>query len=246
MISSQQKPTLLVFTLGPRRERLRKSILPSGLSAAELWLHRDGLDRAIGAGQQSGCRVVVASPRGIDLPGGVRQLSQQGSSFSERLRNSIRTLQTEHPGSPVVVVGTDVPNLSADHIRSALLRLAVAPRDVVLGPCPDGGFYLLATQQPIDSVLSRVKWCRQDTRASLLKALHLEGLAAHLLSPLRDLDRAEDLEIWLAHEHGGSTRNLVRWLLGLLADIRRPRVISRLGLPVPALIKTPSGRGPPL
>ena len=104
MISSQQKPILLVFTLGPCQERLRKSILPSGLSSAELWLHRDGLDRAIDAGQQSGCRVVVASPRGIDLPGGVRQLSQQGSSFSERLRSSIRTLQTEHPGSPVVVV----------------------------------------------------------------------------------------------------------------------------------------------
>ena len=209
-------------------------------------LHREGLDRAIDAGRQSGCQVVVASPRGVDLPDGIRQLSQQGASFSERIRNAVRTLQTEQPGSPVVVVGTDVPNLAADHIRSALLRLAVAPSEVVLGPCPDGGFYLLATHQPIDTVLSRVKWCRQDTTASLLEALQSEHLSVHLLSPLRDLDRTEDLEIWLAHECGDRTQNLVRWLLRLLADIRRPRLNPRLGLPAPALVTIPSGRGPPL
>ena len=246
MISSKPKPLLLIFTLGPCRERLRKGILPRSLSSAELWLHREGLDRAVAAGQESGCQVVVASPRGVDLPGGVRQLPQRGASFSERIRNAVRTLQTEQPGSPVVVVGTDVPSLAAGHIRTALLRLAVAPGDVVLGPCPDGGFYLLATQQPIDAVLSRVKWCRQDTMASLLEALHAQNLSVHLLSPLRDLDRVEDVEIWLARDCRDRKQTLVRWLLRLLAHIRRPQVDLCLGLPIPGLVTIPSGRGPPL
>ena len=246
MSSSHQKPTLLIFTLGPCRENLRKNLLPGGLSAAENRLHQAGLDVAIEAGRLSGCRVVVAAPQGLDLPKDIRQLSQQGDCFSSRLRNAVRVLQKEQPGTPVVVVGTDVPNLAADHIHTALLRIAAEPNDVVLGPCPDGGFYLLATRQPIDRVLSRVKWCRRDTLASLIEALHSQGLSTHHLSPLRDLDRTEDLELWLAHESSGLTQELVRWLLMLLAELRRPLLAPRLGRPLPALAAAPTGRGPPI
>jgi 2-phospho-L-lactate guanylyltransferase (CobY/MobA/RfbA family) len=245
MTSSHQKPTLLIFTLGPCRENLRKSLLPGGLSAAEYQLHQAGLDVAIEAGRSSGCRVVVAAPRGLALPRDVQHLSQQGDCFSSRLRNAVRVLQEERPGTPVVVVGTDVPNLAADHIRAALLRVAVKPKDVVLGPCPDGGFYLLATRQPIDRVLSQVKWCRRDTLASLIDALHSQSLSTHLLSPLRDLDRSEDLELWLAHDGSGLIRGLVYWLLELLADFRRPLMAPRLGWPLSAMTAAPTGRGPP-
>jgi glycosyltransferase A (GT-A) superfamily protein (DUF2064 family) len=155
-------------------------------------------------------------------------------------------LQKEQPGTPVVVVGTDVPSLAADHIHTALLRIAAEPNDVVLGPCPDGGFYLLATRQPIDHVLSQVKWCRRDTLASLIEALHSQGLSTHHLSPLRDLDRTEDLELWLAHESSGLTQELVRWLLVLLAELRRPLLAPRLGRPLPALAAAPTSRGPPI
>lgn len=245
MTSSEPKPTLLIFTLGPCRENLRKSLLPRALSAAEHRLHQIGLERAIEAGRRAGCRVVVAAPGGINLPQGVRRLPQRGRSFGGRIRNALRDLQQRRPGAPVVVVGTDVPDLESAHIRAALDRLHQAPEEVVIGPSPDGGFYLLATRRSIDPVLSRVEWCRPSTLDSLIELLGAHDRRAHMLTPLRDLDRKTDVEIWLADRVVGVGRALARWLQRLLAAIRRPLVVPHIGLPQPARVPVRSGRGPP-
>lgn len=246
MIASDPRPTLLVFTLGPCAENLRKRLLPKGLSAAEYQLHRAGLDRAISAGQAAGCEVVVAAPAGTDLPAGVRRLSQKGNGLGARLRYALRALQQEQPGVPVVLVGTDVPGLASEHIRAALKRLHTAPDEVVLGPCPDGGFYLLATRKPIDPLLARVRWCRRDTLTSLLTALRSSGHRAYLLTPLRDLDRPADVDAWLALESSGAGHDLARWLHKLLTDLATLAVALCLGQPRPAHVEILAARGPPL
>ncbi|MEJ2084229.1 MAG: DUF2064 domain-containing protein [Acidobacteriota bacterium] len=246
MSSSNPKPTLLVFTLGPCAENLRKRLLPHGLSAAEHQLHQAGLDRAIDAGRQAGCDVVVAASASTALPTGVRRLAQKGNGLGARIRSALGTLQRERPGGVVVIVGTDVPGLTTQHIRAALTRLDAAPDEVVLGPCPDGGFYLLATRKPLDPLLARVKWCRRDTLASFLALLRSNGRSAHLLSPLRDLDRAADVDAWLAFEAGGPARVLARWLLRLRAELLDLPVVLCLGQPLPAYAPVLSARGPPL
>lgn len=245
MTAFEPQPTLLVFTLGPCRENSRKRLLPHALSAAEHRLHQAGLERAIEAGREAGCRVVVATPAGIDLPGGARRLPQRGDCFGGRIRNALRDLQHEMPDAPVVVVGTDVPDLEAAHIQSALSRMSDAPRDVVIGPSPDGGFYLLATRCPIDHMLSRVEWCRRSTLASLLSALESDGQRVHLLEPLRDLDQTADVEIWLADRMAGAGRAVARWLYPLLAAFRRPMIEFCIGRPQPAQVPIRAGRGPP-
>ena len=246
MIASNPRPTLLVFTLGPCGESLRKCLLPNGLSAAEYQLHQAGLDRAISAGQEAGCDVVVAARGGIGLPAGVRRLSQKGNGLGARIRCALRTVQRERPGVPVVIVGTDVPGLASEHIRTALTRLDTSPGEIVLGPCPDGGFYLLATRKPIDPLLARVRWCRRDTLASLLTALRSAGLSAHLLTPLRDLDRPADVDAWLAFDSAGAARDLARWLQKLLADLVDLPGALCLGRPLPAHVEALAARGPPL
>lgn len=245
MIHLRPQPTLLVFTLGPECEGSRRRLMPAPLRQAESLLHRHGLDAALDAGRRAGLRLVVASPEPLDLAEDVEQLRQHGCSFAERLRDAIRNLQVEMQGAPLVVVGTDTPDLGAQHLRQALSWLSHTDDGVALGPSHDGGFYLLAARQSLDLELQLVRWCRHDTRRSLMQALRYSGRSVMLLAPLRDLDRYSDVEAWLSQDLHLAARWLGRLLRSLLADWRRPPVHDAIVGPTPALATTVPGRGPP-
>lgn len=246
MISYSPRPTLLVFTLGPECEGQRRQLLPGRHRAAELLVHEYGLAAALDAGRRCGLRLVVASPEEIALPPDVEQVSQRGKGFAQRLRSTIHQFQSQSPETPLLVVGTDVPNLEARHLQEAVSRLQARPDEVVLGPCPDGGFYLLATNSGVDSALGEVRWCQSDTLATLRRALARRGRACSLLDPLRDLDQTSDLELWLANEASrGSARRLVRILTRLLAMCRRPLVQGAMGVLAPVGLAINAGRAPP-
>lgn len=247
MTNSDRKPVLLVFTLGPGRERARRNLLPRPLRDRELLLHQEGLASTLQAGRICGCELQLAVPQRLSLPEGVRQIKQRGDTFGERLRNAIRCVRERCPGSPLVVVGTDAPDLAADHLQRALEGLAEDPDRVVVGPSLDGGLYLLATAGPVDHELSQVHWCRKNTLRTLLRTLRSRGRRILLLEPLRDLDRREDLERWLAEPGGGSTPwvPLRRLLRRLMAVLRRPPTPVVLGTCRPAFASISLGRDPP-
>lgn len=246
MRRAPQQPTLLIFTLGPHRESGRRRLLPGRWRTLEDSLHRRGLEAALAAGRACGCRIEVAAPRRLDLPEDVLQAPQRGRGFAARLRSAVAAARSRSTG-PLLVVGTDCPDLSAAHLADALERLRRDPGGVVLGPARDGGFYLLAADGPLDDELAEVRWCRSDTLATLLAALRRRGRRADLLEPLRDLDRTADLELWLAR--GGPAarpwRELRRRLLALFARLRRPLPLSGPARPLPARVRTAPGRAPP-
>jgi uncharacterized protein DUF2064 len=239
-------PTLLVFTLGAVRERALHSLVPEELKDLEIGLRQSCLDAALAAGRACGCRLEVCSPSPRDLPEEVLHVPQQGSSFGSRLDHAVEEAFARG-GSPLLVVGTDVPGLSARHLAQALALMADDPEGVVLGPSPDGGLYLLAASRPLPG-LAAVRWCRRDTLRSLLKVLRAAGREVVLLEPLADLDRASDLEGWLAARPCRDERwsRLSRALGQVLADRRRPLIPERLGSPRVALTSASAGRSPPL
>lgn len=51
------------------------------------------------------------------------------------------------PCAKAIVVGTDVPDLSAAHVDAA--AAALDDHDVVFGPAVDGGYYLLGVRRPV-------------------------------------------------------------------------------------------------
>lgn len=240
------RPTLLIFTLGPSRESARRRLLPRWLSAVEVGVRRTCLDAALAAGREAGCRLEVSSPAPLPLPSGVEGHPQHGEGFGRRLRAAWRGA-SRRAGGPVVVVGTDVPGLTADHVRGALEGLAAAPGRVVLGPSPDGGVYLLAAAEPVDHVLAGIRWCRSDTLAQLSRAFSVAGFTVVLLEPLGDLDRPADLERWLARRRPlpAAWLGLVATLLRLLAALRNPGAPRLLGHLRPAAVPVRGGRSPP-
>jgi hypothetical protein len=248
MSSAQANPTLLVFTLGPEGDVRHRPLLPSGHRDAELELRRACFAAVLEVGRGAGCRVVVSSPSPPDVDGdgdGVdRWLPQRGHGFGARLLDALGGVEAASPG-PTVLVGTDVPGLARAHVESALRSLDADPDRVVLGPSPDGGFYLLAAARPVAHLLRGVRWCRRDTLRRVIRALARGGRRVVLLSPLRDLDRRGDLERWLASPGASRLdRRLVRRLRQLLAALRLPPDFAFPTLR-PSLLPTGGVRGPP-
>lgn len=253
MTDPHPQPTLLVFTLGADAESRRHRLLPERCRGAEVGLRRGCLDRVLTAGRRAGCALEVSSPRsletlGVDPDPDVGHRPQRGGSFGARLDRALSECLERRRG-PVVVVGTDVPGLTARHLEDALARLGDDRDRVVIGPSPDGGFYLLATHRPIDGLGSAVSWCSGATLETLLEALADAGRPVVLLEPLTDLDRPADLERWLAGRTGALDEGwhaAVEPLRRLLAVLRRPRVHRDSPVPRPGLRLAAPGRSPPL
>ncbi|HEX3528356.1 MAG TPA: DUF2064 domain-containing protein [Thermoanaerobaculia bacterium] len=238
-------PTLLVFTLGAPTECARRRLLPGGhVLENELW--ERCFAAALEAGRGSRCRLEVCSPAPLDLPDEARGVPQPAGSFGERLEQALLGSFSRGAG-PLVVVGTDVPGLAARHIGRALAALDADPESVVLGPSPDGGFYLLACRRPIAGLAGATRWRRHDTLRGLIRSLRAAGRPVVLLEPLLDLDRRADLEQWLAGWPAGdvSWRGLTRNLESLLARQCRPPAPGRVGRPRPAQLVRTAGRAPP-
>lgn len=93
----------------------------------------------------------------------------------------------------VVLLGTDVPQMTAEHIRAAFEALAA--HDLVLGPSRDGGYWLVGCRRPVD-VFRNVAWGTSQVLAQTLAAARTQGLSVAQLEPLNDMDTPEDLALW--------------------------------------------------
>ena len=238
-------PTLLIFTLGPAAECGRKRLLPRALRREERRLHERCLEEAVSAGHAAGCRVLVSAPAEAELPAAAERAPQEGRGFADRLERAMASAR-EEGGGPLLVVGADLPGLTAEPLARAIEALAADPDRVVLGPSPDGGLYLLAAARLLPS-LAAVRWCSAHARADVRALLARAGREVVLLAPLADLDRAPDLGRLLRARRvaTGLWRELLARLARLLAALARPPAPRRpvlVPLPVPHLHP---GRAPP-
>jgi rSAM/selenodomain-associated transferase 1 len=121
------------------------------------------------------------------------QLSlQQGADLGERL-DYLLTAALESGACQAVVMDSDSPTLPADYLVQAFAALA-GPSDVVLGPCEDGGYYLIGMKRPQPRLLRDVQMSTpnvvRDTRA-LAEQL---GVQVALLPTWYDVDTAAELD----------------------------------------------------
>jgi rSAM/selenodomain-associated transferase 2/rSAM/selenodomain-associated transferase 1 len=94
---------------------------------------------------------------------------------------------------PVVLVGTDVPSLSGDHLVAAFK--ALDDHDLVLGPSLDGGYWLVGSRRKLN-VFNGISWSNADVLKNTLKLAKNNGWSVHCLDPLTDMDTLSDLEKW--------------------------------------------------
>ncbi len=107
-------------------------------------------------------------------------------------------------GHPILMVGSDCPDLDEGHITRAVT--ALQQHDVVLGPAHDGGYYLIGLKQLHPSLFANISWGQSCVLAETIAIATAQGLSVDLLDPLCDIDRPEDLPLWQAYS--GDANNL--------------------------------------
>jgi len=204
---------LVVFAKTPRPGHVKTRLCPP-LSAGQA----AGLCRAFLLDVLELCdglpdceRVLAYAPRGTRaemaaLAGvGWRLTLQQGQDLGERLANAFEEALAAAPRR-VLIIGTDSPHLSANTLRAADTALSEA--DVVLGPCADGGFYLIGLRRWQPGLLDGVRWSTEHALRDTLACAAGLGLSCHLLEESYDVDDFASLMRLADHVHGSPASRL--------------------------------------
>ena len=88
-----------------------------------------------------------------------------------------------------IVVGTDVPDISADILARASDLLEM--HDVVYGPVEDGGYYLVGMRTPQPALFEGIPW---STSVVLAQSLEHAARADLSVAPLSALPTLLDLD----------------------------------------------------
>jgi len=91
----------------------------------------------------------------------------------------------------VVLLGTDIPKIRTDHLEQAFD--ALAKNDLVIGPSKDGGYWLIGLNHPV-GLFGGIKWSTDAVFGQTLALAKEQGLRVKTLTPLTDIDTAEDLK----------------------------------------------------
>jgi rSAM/selenodomain-associated transferase 1 len=117
--------------------------------------------------------------------------TQCEGDLGERLAATFE-LRFSEGRSHVVVIGSDCPGITANHIRSAIDALKEYP--IVLGPAEDGGYWLVGQRSPGVDLFSGIPWSTPCALEETRKRLRGMAVAWTELDPLADVDTLADLE----------------------------------------------------
>ena len=118
---------------------------------------------------------------------------QRGADFAERLANAHVDAAEAAGGLPVLQIGMDTPQVSAELIGECARELLAA--DAVLGLARDGGWWVLGvTEATMADCVRAIPMSRSDTGAVTLVALGDTGANVSLVPTLADVDTVADVE----------------------------------------------------
>jgi uncharacterized protein len=99
--------------------------------------------------------------------------------------------QSSRPAGPLLLMGTDLPGLTAQVLQQA--AAALAQTGAVLVPALDGGYGLLGLHQPQATLFEGVHWSTAQVLAQTRRRLLAATLKHTELAPLADIDEPADL-----------------------------------------------------
>jgi hypothetical protein len=94
----------------------------------------------------------------------------------------------------VVLIGTDVPRFTTDHLATAFD--ALEENDLVLGPTTDGGYWLIGLKRPVN-LFQDVAWGSDRVFDQTTAQAKGKGLKSYFLEPVTDIDTVKDLKKWM-------------------------------------------------
>lgn len=121
-----------------------------------------------------------------DLAPDFQLIVQEGPDLGARLDNALsHYLQLGY--ERVVIMDSDSPTLPLACLSTAF-ELLTGEADVVLGPCDDGGYYLIGLKQPAPRLLREVQMSTPHVVTDTLAVAAETGLRVELLPTWYDVD----------------------------------------------------------
>jgi len=124
---------------------------------------------------------------------------QGDGDLGERILNAFES-SAASGFSRTLVIGSDCPYLTPEDIREA--AAALDQNDVVLGPAPDGGYWLIGLKTPQPELFKGITWSTGEVLKQTMDRTNELGLRVRLLRKLSDIDTQEDWNAYLAHSRG--------------------------------------------
>lgn len=205
---------LIVFTRFPEPGKTKTRLIPvlgeQGAAELQRRMTEHTISAAATAIRRPGLTVTVC----YDGSDASRMREWLGPDFIYRSqgsgnlgRRSIRAFDEAFEAGieAAVIVGSDIPGISADIIQQAFETLQ--QNDLVLGPAHDGGYYLIGMRRAAalranPRLFKGIKWGSAEVLAQTLQLAEALGLRFVLLQSLADVDRPEDLHVWQTVKSG--------------------------------------------
>lgn len=187
---------LVIFLKDPRPGRVKTRLAAEiGPVAAAWWFRHQalGLIRRLGRDPRWTCRLALAPEHGgvasRAWPRGVPRISQGRGDLGARMARVLRIL----PPGPALIVGGDIPDLSAGHVARTFETLG--RNEAVLGPAEDGGYWAVGLKRggaaAPAGMFSGVRWSSEHALADTVASLR--PLRIGFSEALADVDTVADL-----------------------------------------------------
>lgn len=218
------------------KARLQADLASSDIKRLAAAFLRDTVDAA----RQTAAHVLVAydAESGTEelaamLPPDVQLIPQSGADYGERIIESIAYALKKYPG-PVIALGTDSPTMPLAEVRRAIDTLFADPAQLVLGPTPDGGFWLIGTHYPLARALfDGVVWGTPNVFKDIVANTRCLAVYLTTVKEWYDVGTVDDLrrlagELQLNKPVPPRTSETWRWIVDNV-DVLRPAYASTTG-----------------
>lgn len=207
-----EKRIILLFVKGPVRG-LVKSRLAAGLGQdSALELYRNFVLDTLETVRKTGCefriffhpartRHTVTALLGPEY----QYIAQEGTDLGQRMEHAFRRAFSDG-WRRAVLVGSDIPDLTADVILEAFESLKA--NDVVVGPAEDGGYYLIGFNDSTFAprIFSGIEWSTDRVFPETIERLKSRPVRIHFAPRWRDVDTMDDLRALYARNKDNAFR----------------------------------------
>jgi rSAM/selenodomain-associated transferase 1 len=187
------RPRLVIFAKAPRLGTVKTRLARDIGSVAALRFYANTMRRITRrlARDPRWDTVLAVTPGPGGWPAGIPRIAQGTGDLGKRMDRVMRTA----PPGPVVIIGTDIPDIEPRHIAEAFARLG--DHQAVFGPADDGGYWLIGLRRrPFTPRLTGpVRWSSEHALADTRRLLGA-GVTTAMLETLTDVDDGAGLARW--------------------------------------------------
>jgi len=117
---------------------------------------------------------------------------QTDGDLGQRIRSIFHQKFAEGYGA-IVIIGTDIPDLTKAVVLEGFSQLESKDTDLILGPAEDGGYYLIGMKRLHHELFENIPWSTDSVLRMTTDIARKKGLQLSLLDTLQDIDTIQDI-----------------------------------------------------